>query len=56
MYNILGKKSRDGDLIFITSKGDFDKAVKKAEKLKSRWWREIAIINSETMDIEYELY
>ena len=56
MYKILGKKTREGDLIYITEKRDFDKAVAKAEKLNLRGWREIAVINSETMDIEYELY
>nr|DAV02273.1 MAG TPA: hypothetical protein [Caudoviricetes sp.] len=56
MYNILGKRNKESDEEFITSKRDFNKAVSKAEKLKSRGWREVTIINSETMDIEYELY
>ena len=56
MYNILGKKSREGEPIFITSKGDFNKAIKKAEKLSSKGWKEITIINSETMEVEYEMY
>lgn len=56
MYTILGKKSREGEPIFITSKGDFQKAVKKAEKLRTKGWKEITIINSETMEVEYELY
>ena len=56
MYNILGKRNKESDEEFITSKRDFNKAVSKAEKLKSRGWQEVTIINSETMDIEYELY
>ena len=56
MYNILGKQNKESDEEFITSKRNFNKAVAKAEKLKSRGWREVTVVNSETMDIEYELY
>lgn len=56
MYNILGKKTRESDLIFIVAKSDYDKAVKKAEKLSSKGWKGITIINAQTMEIEYELY
>lgn len=56
MYNILGKKSKEYDEEFITAKRDFDKAVSKAEKLKSRGWREVTIVDEETGSIEYELY
>lgn len=56
MYNILGKKTKENDLETIASKRDFDKAVDKAMKLKSRGWKEVAVVDEETDDIEYELY
>lgn len=56
MYNILGKKTRENDLEVIASKRDFDKAVDKATKLKARGWKEVAVIDEETGNIEYELY
>ena len=55
MYNILGKQNKESDEEFITSKRDFNKAVAKAEKLKSRGWREVTVVNSETMDIAFRV-
>ncbi len=56
MYNILGKKHRDGDIITIATQGDYNKAIKKAEKLVSKGWRDIIVIDSQTKEIEYEIY